>query len=741
MSNDTDSDKILWATKGREIQRNRAHILRMLLVGLVVFLLIVATFFFFYTQVNQLLQKQSSFYLQEITEKSAERLKEKIDGDLKMLAALALFLGGLDELDIEHWLSITQDDPLFSEFQRFGFLLPNGMIYTSEVQDVDFSFRQYFQAVMQGETIISEVFIDQVHQQSTLAYGVPIIQDGTVVGAIGVGIVIQEYEQFLELPSFAGEGTMHLLDSSGTIILKFGKAGIPTRLSLDRLRTEFKAGESGIIRLEGQGNPRLLAYAPVGVKDWMLLLEIPNTFLLKTQQQTRMYALLMTVIYGMLMLFFPYYILFRRRRYDLSLLRLAYFDEMTGIGNHTLFVESAERLLEVKGVHYACVVLNIRRFKLINDLFGYSYGDSLLRKIASMLPPVCAKDELFARKEGDRFMLFLKQERAEERVREVLAEMNQIALPDTARFKLEVVGGIFFLQKPLAIDICIDRASLALDHLKDDHSRSYMVYNEAIREQLLGESELIKDFQEALDRRQFFVLLQPKYYLDTEDVMGAEALVRWNHPTKGLLPPVQFIPVFEENNLITELDMFVLREVCSKLRQWKDEGFVPLPISVNQSRAHLENPTYVTDLVRTVEQFSLEHTLLEFEMTESFFLDNLAHFKAVVSDLRREGFAVSIDDFGSGYSSLNMLKNISFDFLKLDRGFLMEAEDDHRSQMVIQSVIQMAQKLGISIVAEGVETKAQVEMLRAMECTIAQGYYYQRPIPMDAYEKLLKRVP
>lgn len=319
--------------------------------------------------------------------------------------------------------------------------------------------------------------------------------------------------------------------------------------------------------------------------------------------------------------------------------------------------------------------------------------------------------------------------------------MNQIALPDTARFKLEVVAGIFFLQKPLPINICIDRAALALDHLKDDHSRSYMVYNEAIREQLLGESELIKDFQEALESGQFFVLLQPKYYLDTEEVMGAEALVRWNHPAKGLLSPLQFIPLFEENNLITELDMFVLRKVCSKLRHWLDEGFVPLPISVNQSRAHLENPTYVNDLVHAVDDYRLEHNLLEFEMTESFFLDDLGQFKAVVSDLRREGFAVSIDDFGSGYSSLNMLKNISFDFLKLDRGFLMEAEDDHRSQMVIQSVIQMAQKLGISIVAEGVETKAQVEMLRAMECTIAQGYYYQRPIPMDAYEKLLKRVP
>ena len=166
MGNKADIDKILWATKGRKIQRNRAHILRMLVVGLVLFLLLVATFFFFYRQINLLLHKQSSFYLQEITEKSAERLKEKVDGDLRLLEGIALFLGGLDELDVQHWLTIMQDDPLFSEFQRFGFLLPDGLMYTSEVQGVDFSTRESFQEVMQGETVISDVFIDQIHQKN-----------------------------------------------------------------------------------------------------------------------------------------------------------------------------------------------------------------------------------------------------------------------------------------------------------------------------------------------------------------------------------------------------------------------------------------------------------------------------------------------------------------------------------------------------------------------------------------------
>lgn len=741
MTKSSDTDAILWATKARATQRNRAHILRMVLVGLVVFLLIIGVFFLFYSQMNLLLQEQSSFYLQEITTKSAERLKEKVDGDLRMLEGIALFLGGLDQLDVDHWLSVMQDNPLFAEFQRYGFMLADGRMYTQEIDGLDFSDRQYFKDVMQGKTTISEVFIDNLYQKPTLAYGVPIRQKGTIVGALGVGLVVQEYESYLHLPSFAGEGTMHLLDKNGSIILKLGNASIPKRLSLDTLRDEFLSGESGIVRLDDKADPRLLAYAPVGVQQWMLLVEIPNKFLLETQRKTKLYALLMALLYGALMLFFPYYILFKRRNYELSLLKLAYFDEMTGIANYTLFEESATHLVHDKDpTKYACIVLNIRRFKLINDLFGYSYGDTLLKQVAAMLPTFCKEDELYGRKDGDRFLLLLKEGLVEERVRKILATLNTIALPDTAQFSLEFVAGIYHLEETnIPIPICMDRATLALDHLKDDHGAHYMVYNEAIRDKLLDESELVKGFQQALAEKQFFVVLQPKFNMFTAKIVGCEALIRWNHPVRGLLAPIQFIPVFEEHNLITELDMFVLREVCEKLIQWQGQGLEVLPVSVNQSRAHLDNPTYVSDLIHEVDQYGLDHSLLEFEMTESIFLSNLTHLKAVVSELRKAGFCISIDDFGSGYSSLNMLKNISVDFLKLDREFLMEAEDDIRSQKVIRSAIQMAHDLGMLVIAEGVETKAQAEMLMGMECTIAQGYYYERPISMEAFERLLAK--
>ncbi len=731
------AERILRDIKVERLHSQRAFIMHLILVGCVVFVFVLGLYFFFNRQVNLLLEQQSSFYLQEVAVKSAERLEEKMEGDLAKLKGMALALGSQENLDMDAWLAAIEDDPLFSEFQRIGYMLPDGQIFTSEVIGGDFSGRDYFQAVIQGKTVISDVFIDNIHQKPTLVYAVPIIQGQKVVAGIGVGMVVTEYEKYLPMPSFAGEGTMHLLDRDGSIILKLGEASIPKRLSLDTLREDFAERKSGIIHLDTQNNPRLLAYAPIGKQGWSLLLEIPRTFLEKTQKQTTLYSVVMTVIFGLLILIFPYTVLFRRRGFESSLLEVAYIDELTGAANHTLFVKGSEHLLREQGSSYACIVLNIHRFKLINDLFGFTYGDSLLKQIASMLPSFCSEHEIYGRSAGDRFLLLFKQGAVENRVQAMLATLNQIALPETSQIKLEIVAGIFILDKPHPINICIDRATLALDHLKGVHDTDYLVYNETIREQLLGESELVKGFQEALETRQFFIQLQPKFNMMNGKVVGSEALIRWNHPTKGLLSPLQFIPLFEEHNLISELDMFVLREVCGNLRMWQDRGLAVLPISVNQSRAHLDNPSYVTDLIHEVDLFGLDHSLLEFEMTESIFLRNLDHLTEVVSDLRKACFSLSIDDFGSGYSSLNMLKNITVDFIKLDREFLMKAEDNIRAQKVIQSVISMANDLGITVVAEGVETREQATMLMQMGCTIAQGYYYEKPISVEAYEKLL----
>lgn len=254
---------------------------------------------------------------------------------------------------------------------------------------------------------------------------------------------------------------------------------------------------------------------------------------------------------------------------------------------------------------------------------------------------------------------------------------------------------------------------------------------------MLEDSELEKIFHTARENGQFFIMLQPKYSLHTKRLVGAEALVRWNHPKKGLLTPNQFIPMLEKHNLLVILDMFVLEEVCKLFLRWKQQGKPLFPISINQSRSHLLDIAYEKNLVSLVDRYEVPHSLMEFELTESLFLHDTKHLSEVLATLRNNDFLVSLDDFGSGYSSLSMLKDVQIDVIKMDQGFLTGVDEDNRGMQVVKHIIAMAKALHITTVAEGVETQKQVNMLAELGCDVVQGYYYSQPISVSEYEKLL----
>jgi len=243
---------------------------------------------------------------------------------------------------------------------------------------------------------------------------------------------------------------------------------------------------------------------------------------------------------------------------------------------------------------------------------------------------------------------------------------------------------------------------------------------------------------QALENGDFKVFLQPKYDFKTEKAVGAEALVRWQHPKKGMIKPDSFIPIFEKNGFVTKIDLFVFEEICKMQKAWAAEGREPMIISINQSRLHLRNPAYVATLKSIIERYDVNPGMIELELTESAFFCNMNIVFDVTRRLHKIGFRLSIDDFGSGYSSLNILKDIFIDVIKLDREFLKESSDATRGIKVIKSIIAMAIDLGIETVAEGVETREQVELLREMGCNLAQGFYYAKPMAIPQFVKLLE---
>ncbi|MEG0378169.1 MAG: EAL domain-containing protein, partial [Eubacterium sp.] len=262
-------------------------------------------------------------------------------------------------------------------------------------------------------------------------------------------------------------------------------------------------------------------------------------------------------------------------------------------------------------------------------------------------------------------------------------------------------------------------------------------YNDDIRNRILEKQEIENDMQRGIDHEEFMVYIQPKYSLKTLSIKSGEALVRWKHPKKDIIPPDMFIPLFEENGFIVQLDMYMLKKVCKQLRTWIDSGKTPVSISVNQSRLHLHNPNYLRTIIQILETYQISPKWIELEITESAFFEDTEKMIEILNSLHEAGFKISMDDFGSGYSSLNMLQEITVDVLKIDKNFFKDSSNSDRGKKIVDNIITMASDLDIVVVAEGVETKEQVEFLKKTDCDLVQGYFFSKPLPMDEFEKKL----
>lgn len=425
------------------------------------------------------------------------------------------------------------------------------------------------------------------------------------------------------------------------------------------------------------------------------------------------------------------------------LLTLAYKDEVTGYSNKQKFTIDLENTLSNNRLtKYALIMLDIDSFKTFNDIFGFVEGDKVLKYIADTINSFLHEGEFFCRSSGDNFFMLIKydsKEQIKQRLRKMMNKISEYSVVENKIYTIICYCGVYKIHPKnydKSVNFLIDRAKLALMRIVRDHTNGYAFYNDIFRNNLIFETELENEMERALLDNEFIVYLQPKYNMQTKEICGAEALVRWEHPTKGFLYPDKFIYIFERNYFITKLDLYVLNIVCSYQSRWHKAGYNPPPISVNQSRLNLYRKDFSSSVSNMLKENDTPPELIELEITENMAHNDLDIITAFIENLHKIGVSVSMDDFGAGYSSLNMLKNIDVDVLKLDIGFLKNSSSCPRSEIIIASVIEMANKLKIKTVAEGVETPEQVEFLKSSGCYTAQGYYYSKPIPINEYESL-----
>lgn len=416
---------------------------------------------------------------------------------------------------------------------------------------------------------------------------------------------------------------------------------------------------------------------------------------------------------------------------------LSTYDELTGVYNKQAFyAKTKEMLQENPDKNFDLLRVNIERFKVLNDLFGEATGDKLLRYIGKFLKelnlPLCVSGRLYA----DNFAICYEAGKGDSQ--RMINTLQMVADSFAINNRTILSFGLYRIDdKALPVSVMCDRANMALWKAKGNFKNPYCEYDEKMRQQVLKEQKIINTMEKAMQDKEFTLYLQPKYEIEHGTIVGAEALVRWISQENGFISPGDFIPVFENNGFVYEVDKFIWEESCRYLRKWLDEGKNVQPISVNVSRIDLYDPKLVKHLVGLREKYRLPQKYLELEITESAYTEDPEQIITVTRQLREAGFVILMDDFGTGYSSLNMLKDIQIDVLKLDMGFLKSSDCSAKGGNILSAITKMAESLKMQTIAEGVETKEQVEFLKSIGCKYVQGFYYSKPLPVEAFEKLI----
>lgn len=419
------------------------------------------------------------------------------------------------------------------------------------------------------------------------------------------------------------------------------------------------------------------------------------------------------------------------------------YDALTGLPTIHKFATDAKILVQAyHTTRFAVVCMDFKNFKYINDSLGYDVGDKILKEFANYLRDTSLGKQICARTSADNFVTLIPytdKDKLMQHVTDTMRTFTEKQNRKNVALNIGISTGIYMLkEQEKDFMSAIDNANIARKLVKNLSIDTCAFYDDNMEQEIRKEQMIISNMHSALDNEEFQVYLQPKIDLLSGKISGAEALVRWKRSDGTMLSPNDFIPLFERNGFVVKLDFYIYERVCRLLRRWKETGMKIVPVSVNVSRVHLYHDDFLDKVLELIQSYDVEPWMIEFELTESIFLNNTITAITVMKELRKMGFCVSIDDFGAGYSSLNLLKDMRTDVLKLDKEFFRAGEMQEEERIIVSSIISMAKQLNMKVLSEGVETQMQSDFLKTVECDMAQGYLYAKPLPIKEFELLLE---
>jgi EAL domain-containing protein (putative c-di-GMP-specific phosphodiesterase class I)/GGDEF domain-containing protein len=688
----------------------------------------------------------------------AQNLSNTITGECVSIQSYAYEIAGFEYTNVNTYQvrSYLENMVNYNGYTNISIVDKSGRGFNYLNDSVDISNEEYFSTLNVSEQVVTTV-------GDSLLYVTPVIDsESQFKFFILAEVPIQTVLQTITTEDWNDMG-LYLLDDSDVILSSYGVDNPKEDFQsiLDDNGKQYQDGDKIITSVEDI-NFKTFIYAiksvvskkdlypivwyeqPLDVNGWSIL--IGRSTINQDTDVQDLLSLSISMLAVIVVTFILVLIIFAVRNIvsNYKLKKAIFIDPLTGGTNWIKFKADASKELQKGRNRYALVSFDIYQYRLFCDINGHKKGNEALVEIDTLMRTFVRKKEYYAHNTSDTFDMLLLYEN-DNLLKERLKRFSERLSKSEKLHNMRFAFGVYVVDNK---NISINRMSTMANMSKDnDRLRDYNLretisfFTKEMHDDTLKEKEILNSFEGALESEQFLLFIQPKYNLLTDTLSAGEALVRWQKDDGSYINPSEFIPVFEKNGCISELDRYMLNAVCKKQRQWLDSGFNIVPISVNLSRACFSDKLLAKSIVKLVDSYKLPHNMVELEVTESAFFDNKQLLIDTVKKLRELGFSVSIDDFGAGYSSLNSLKELPIDIIKMDGGFFrdIDTNDREKSNIIVSNTIRLAYELNFKVVAEGVETDEQIAYLRSLGYDILiQSYYYSKPIPNLAFEDLLK---
>lgn len=734
-----------------------------IILFIAVFIFAIMTVFYAFNnsrEMNKNSEDSIRNYANNISNQIAETVSTDVDDIKSMLKAIdesiALFYeDGIDETSDDEYIEKYLNNACQStRFDSLVYLKADGtkLIGGSLDENIINQYSEEFEPVKQAKDntkaiayVLNEniLFVDSIFSSTNNFLGY-------VIGSIKT----EDVKQTIDIQVYGKNNNFCLTNNVGDVLIEskeerlieFGEYIKNNPELVESITADYNKRKQGLVEATlSDGGIYYFVYSPIEGEDWILvtLVSVKDISGVYITYMNRSLTTILAAVFIFVMLLGLLGISYRRNRKQLEY--LLFTDKLTGGPNINDFQLRYRRIQKkVDVTKYAIVMLDIKDFKLINETLGFENGDKVLKNVYDSIDKELDKKrhEFASRIEMDHYALFLNEntkEGIQQRIKNITQNANKDINGNDYIYHIEFYQGACLIDDPKTdISVLEENARIARQNLNNDNPNECSFYSQEMYKRLYDNRVLNKMAEESIKNHDFVVYYQPKVSISRNKVKGAEALVRWQHPEKGLIAPYLFVPVLEESGMVKEVDKYVFEEVCKWLEKRKKDGKELFPVSINLSRKHFWKKNFFDDYLEIFKKYDVDSKYIIFEITEGVFVDDEKHrrIKEGIAQMHEHGFKCSVDDFGTGYSSLSLIHEMDVDELKFDRSFFTDLEDD-KARKIASSLINMASDLQLDTVIEGIETDDQLEFLKKQHCDIVQGYYYSKPLPEEEFNKFV----